>query len=712
MANGAFNFKDSNGNIVSFISGSGPDIIMSGGTLNLSSMTGLTLGNLTMEGTVETASFAPNYLLTSSFESYTGTTDTIIGDLQISTSSLNSFTSSATTRLNLIEGKTGSYATTGSNQFDGSQSITGSLTVTGDIIAQTLNVQQVTSSVVYSSGSNVFGNNLSNTHQFTGSLSVTGSLALNGLSAITGTGTRTENFVPKFGSGGNTIQNSAIFESGGNVGINTTSFFGFKLEVKAPLPALFYNDSTANSPTYGGTIFYRPTSTLNNGVGISFNLNNSIGNLTEYGYIGALIESNTEASNNGAIIFAPTSSESRIERMRITSGGNVGIGTNNPDFYSFGTSGKYITLQNTSGFSIIKLVSNETNPSGISFGNATIRRASIDVLNGSVIEFNTNPTNSGNIVATRMRITSGGNVLINKTNDEGFRLDVNGTGRIGTLTMGSGFSSYTPDGLFSANAEPSSVNTPGGNKIRFGYWDGGAGQYYGRIGFAGSANWSIGMASDNTSLLITTGNPGALDKGLELSSTGTARFSGTIISPFLSGENTTSGSAVIQGWNKATSGDNKFIEFYTEGGGGILRGSIDYNRAGGAVRYNTTSDANLKNIIGDSDKQKSIDILNSTKIKEYSWKDDKTNKIQIGVIAQELYETFKGAVSKGSDDKDFGTEDYKEWAVDKTAFTFHLIAGWQKHQEIINNLQTQIETLKTENKTLTMEIQSIKDSLK
>jgi hypothetical protein len=67
------------------------------------------------------------------------------------------------------------FATTGSNQFNGSQAITGSLTVTGQVIAQTLNVQQVTSSIVFSSGSNRFGNNSGNKHQFTGSLQVSGS---------------------------------------------------------------------------------------------------------------------------------------------------------------------------------------------------------------------------------------------------------------------------------------------------------------------------------------------------------------------------------------------------------------------------------------------------------------------------------------------------------------------------------------------------------
>ena len=80
----------------------------------------------------------------------------------------------------------GIFATTGSNGFNGSQSITGSLTVTGQVVAQTLNVQQVTSSIVYSSGSNVFGNELGNTQQFTGSVSITGSLATSGTGTFSG----------------------------------------------------------------------------------------------------------------------------------------------------------------------------------------------------------------------------------------------------------------------------------------------------------------------------------------------------------------------------------------------------------------------------------------------------------------------------------------------------------------------------------------------
>ena len=152
------------------------------------------------------------------------------------------------------------------------------------------------------------------------------------------------------------------------------------------------------------------------------------------------------------------------------------------------------------------------------------------------------------------------------------------------------------------------------------------------------------------------------------------------------------------GWNKAGSGNNIFSSFYTETALATLRGTIDYNRGAGLVRYNTTSDATLKNIIGDSDGKKSLDVLRSTRIREYAWKDDQAQKPQIGVIAQELYETYKGAVSVGGDvertDAEGNTKtEYIPWAVDKTAFTFHLIAGWQAHEKLIQEQQALIQTL-------------------
>jgi hypothetical protein len=47
-----------------------------------------------------------------------------------------------------------------------------------------LNVVTVTSSIIYASGSNIFGNSLSNTHQFTGSVSITGSLTVDKIATV------------------------------------------------------------------------------------------------------------------------------------------------------------------------------------------------------------------------------------------------------------------------------------------------------------------------------------------------------------------------------------------------------------------------------------------------------------------------------------------------------------------------------------------------
>ena len=56
--------------------------------------------------------------------------------------------------------------------------------VSGTLTAQTIIVQTISSSIIYSSGSNIFGNSLSDTQRLTGSVTVTGSLAVNGSNVI------------------------------------------------------------------------------------------------------------------------------------------------------------------------------------------------------------------------------------------------------------------------------------------------------------------------------------------------------------------------------------------------------------------------------------------------------------------------------------------------------------------------------------------------
>jgi hypothetical protein len=151
-----------------------------------------------------------SFLQTGSFNAFSSSIDTTIknklnndgvisGSVQVditSTTGYSTFSSSLSSSIGSLSGSVatttsglagrittveGNYATTGSNTFIGDQTITGSIcsngniVTTGQIVAQTINVQQVTSSIVYSCGSNTFGCSLTNNQVFTGSVFITGS---------------------------------------------------------------------------------------------------------------------------------------------------------------------------------------------------------------------------------------------------------------------------------------------------------------------------------------------------------------------------------------------------------------------------------------------------------------------------------------------------------------------------------------------------------
>ena len=78
--------------------------------------------------------------------------------------------------------QTGSYATTGSNQFIGNQNVTGDITLTGTLSAYAVKTIFETSSVIYSSGSNQFGDASNDTQTLIGRTNISGSLSVTGSS--------------------------------------------------------------------------------------------------------------------------------------------------------------------------------------------------------------------------------------------------------------------------------------------------------------------------------------------------------------------------------------------------------------------------------------------------------------------------------------------------------------------------------------------------
>jgi len=118
----------------------------------------------------------------SSSYAYTASSAIVASASLIATSASYAFTaSSAILASSSLIAVSSSYAQTASfaNNFTASN-----IVVTGTLIAQTLIVQTVSASQEYSSGSNIFGNSLTNTQVMTGSVSITGSLTVNGSTAI------------------------------------------------------------------------------------------------------------------------------------------------------------------------------------------------------------------------------------------------------------------------------------------------------------------------------------------------------------------------------------------------------------------------------------------------------------------------------------------------------------------------------------------------
>jgi hypothetical protein len=493
----------------------------------------------------------------------------------------------------------GTYATTGSNTFKNPQTINSNLIVTGSITAQTLIVSTINVTQSFSSGSNIFGNALTNTQVFSGSVSMN--------------------------PGG------LFVSSSGNVGIGTTS-------PSVPLEVYLSGGGPTLRITNAGTGV---------GTGNGFHIGTDGSSPFDVAFV---------QNENASQVFYTNDGTSTAERLRIRSGGKVTIPSG-----AYGTS--YYTMNYTSanaGSREWAIGSDTAGWGSFSIGQAT--------------------TQGGSTFSDKIIISSAGNVGIG-INSTSAKLYVLGSNEVFNVAGTSAVSAYTG---YYYNTSTLAGYIGNGSSILSGA---ASSDFIFRS--EGALVYAIG---NSEKMRITSGGAVYINTTSALPGANTVlHVNSSDAGPTFKNANSAQQSLEI--WSAVSSGDNLFIEFATNTSI-TARGSIDFNRAATLTRYNTTSDANLKNIIGDSNLEKSINILNTTKIKEFSWKEDKTNKIQIGVIAQELYQTYKGAVSVGSDEELLGTEDYKSWKVDKTAFTFHLIAGWQKHEQIIQELQAQITELK------------------
>jgi hypothetical protein len=416
------------------------------------------------------------------------------------------------------------------------------VTALGSITAQTLIVQTVTSSVLFTTGSNIIGSSLSNIQQLTGSVGITGSLSVNtngtefqvSAGGVNIGNALTDNHTI---SGSLRVNANGLFvSSSGNVGIGTIlpnlNNFGAALTLVA-------NSGYAAVEVYG--------SGSTNGGQIDFG-----SGITRY----AAISGEYESATNGYLNIRTLRAGAITNAVRITSAGNVGIGTNSPAtaLHVYGASQGIARFESTQGE--VNIALNNSSASGNLIGTvganfyfysggsermritaggnvgigSTNPSAKLLVLDSAGTTTNTllvesaaqtsghtgyfysNSAQSGNTLRVYQdgagstgpalyvysdgaygAVFEKGNVGIGTTTP-GYTLEVAGTVYVSNVFAAScKFASYTTDGLFSANARPCYIVSPGGSQtIRFGYNDYGAGQYWGRIGFAATTNWSLG----------------------------------------------------------------------------------------------------------------------------------------------------------------------------------------------------------------------------
>jgi hypothetical protein len=284
-------------------------------------------------------------------------------------------------------------------------------------------------------------------------------------------------------------------------------------------------------------------------------------------------------------------------KMLVDSSGNLGLGVT-PSAWSLGASGRALQIgtysafyENGSGYPEMSFNSYQTGGSTWTYLTSSNPATRFSQTSGAFQFFTAPSGTAGNPISFSQVMTL----------DASGNLGVGTTATVGRLTVDSGSA-----GIYGAF---NSSNANGGY-LEFRS----SGTVYGDIGTAaqvvsgsasdfginarGSRNLIFGtynlerarITSGGDLLVGTTSAIGSANDRLQVD-TDTASARASIF------RNATSDTDTIAAWNAATTGDNKFVQFYTDAGANV-RGSITYNRAGGLVAYNTTSDYRAKDIFG------------------------------------------------------------------------------------------------------------------
>jgi hypothetical protein len=429
----------------------------------------------------------------------------------------------------------------------------------------------------------------------------------------------------------------AFNPSTGNVGIGTSSPTA-KLDVRST------NEPIGNSQTIQA---YSSTAAgIDVGGGISLGGLYDATNFAQYGQIVGKKENSSVGNFNGYMAFGvANNSLGTVERMRISSSGNVGIGTTAP-YKRLSVTKASSTAYSTSDFDIDSLalqIANTTNDksTGIYFAVGSNGEAAISAVETSdgetAITFG---TRGGGSRPERMRIDSSGNVGIGTSSPRSVStfpvLDVGSTSGGFALT--------------------------GGSTI------------FGQLGAAEIDGFvKTGSRSDHP-FVFTTNNT----ERMRIDSSGNLLIATTALgnagwSFYGSG---TAGASITK-----TNGTSTFTHIEIKNGNGTV-GSIQSSAS--LTLYNTTSDYRLKTVIGSvSDAGQRLDALQPI---EYDWKSGGRTR---GFLAHQFAEVYPNSVSGEKDalDKD-GKPVYQAMQASTAEVMADLIAEIQSLRKRVTQLES------------------------
>jgi len=362
------------------------------------------------------------------------------------------------------------------------------------------------------------------------------------------------------------------------------------------------------------------------------------------------------------------------ERARIDTSGRFGIGTD-----ANALTNALTVYRTGSTQSAMAAGNSNTGLNGTLFGVDTTGNGIINQTQAFATIFSTSNTE-------RMRLDSSGNLGLGVTPRAwagGYKsFDITGPGAIASTASGDTFTQVANGAWFNGTNWIYQYTSIGAARYQMTGPSGGGNHswYVANSGTAGNAiSFTQAMTLDASgNLLVGTTSAGAGISGV------TSRIAVVAAAANFGGVFVTDSTAYhdLLCWNKGTSSDNAFIEFATEASY-TARGSITYNRAGGLVAYNTTSDYRAKDILGPV--QNSGAIIDALKVYEGQMKGASQSRPML--VAHEAQEHAPYTVTGEKDAvNEDGTPKYQQ--MDVSALVPLLLAEVQSLRKRVAELES------------------------